>query len=923
MSEASTENLLAVSIRTSDLSLSPEMLMAWDLDPDVFIVLLIRLRSCYMAYETLINAPRSSIDLSFRIGKCENYKPSVEDALSSFGSLAATAKGGKSNVTSTFTKILISTSLSRFMDDYFLTLAGYKEDYGCSWTDAVNDVINRTMTSGNKGPTQTLPNQRSSASIYKKSFPLLAMQFAMDQLKNCTEYCQACHARLAKSHRSLKPTVCSRDLCLYQHISLGMGRSVEYEILCQPNVVDLLINFCYTALRASNSNATDPIRSYPTNLPLKVPDWQNGLKGIYSNKAFDRPSFVLPTHPPGASSAPISQFVPGQWVTIYMGSLASHSNAHTLIGSNDVVLPSSRTAGPLPKTVLTDVHGGQITFRHAVISSVNHANSTVYLEHFEAGYTTAGDVSAEIFRYTKDFDDLEQRLKAAHLLLLLDTLPPVQHLKSELEKPTVNDLKSARGVSPAAAVLLGWIMATNRSCILQITEPSLMIHELLENRRMAPPNGYLQFCFLQGVPEADHEFQRQLEANTKHTNNYPTLLAWHGSSTVNWHSILRTGLDYTIMANGRAYGDGVYFSPDFNTSLGYATNLGTQWPKAVFDLRSVVSLYEVINAPHKFKSSAPHYVIDQKHWISMPGMHRQGTDEELVYKRPRGAFDRGSEVMDESDKAFLPKDTTKEAASATRLGSTAVTAIIIDLDSDEDGGGISEAKPVAVASTALHAPQGSRASSTLMKSGVTPYDPGKLDYTTLPQLPTPSWCTSQAQRALAREIDRMQKVQANTPLSELGWYIDFSRLDNMFQWIVELHSFDRTLPLAKDMMSLGVASIVCELRFGADYPMSPPLVRVIRPRFTPFLQGGGGNVTAGGAMCMELLTSTGWSPANQTDAVLLQVRLALCATDRPARLDRQHYMGEYGVGEAFAAYNRAAQTHGWAVPSDMQKRMHF
>ncbi|CAK7239601.1 MAG: hypothetical protein STHCBS139747_001032 [Sporothrix thermara] len=69
----------------------------------------------------------------------------------------------------------------------------------------------------------------------------------------------------------------------------------------------------------------------------------------------------------------------------------------------------------------------------------------------------------------------------------------------------------------------------------------------------------------------------------------------------------------------------------------------------------------------------------------------------------------------------------------------------------------------------------------------------------------------------------MQKVQTSTPLPELGWYINFAHLDNMFQWIVELHSFDVILPLAQDMLALGVSSIVCELRFGADYPMSPPL----------------------------------------------------------------------------------------------------
>jgi ubiquitin-conjugating enzyme E2 Q len=168
----------------------------------------------------------------------------------------------------------------------------------------------------------------------------------------------------------------------------------------------------------------------------------------------------------------------------------------------------------------------------------------------------------------------------------------------------------------------------------------------------------------------------------------------------------------------------------------------------------------------------------------------------------------------------------------------------------------------------------------------------------------------------------MQQVQATTPLSELGWYMDFDAISNMFQWIVELHSFDTSLPLASDMRDANVSSIITEVRFGKDWPMTPPFIRIIRPRFLPFINGGGGHVTAGGAMCMELLTNTGWSPANSMESVILQVRMALCAVDdRPARLDRTPRgwkLTDYGIDEAVDAYLRAAQAHGWAVPSDFR-----
>lgn len=142
----------------------------------------------------------------------------------------------------------------------------------------------------------------------------------------------------------------------------------------------------------------------------------------------------------------------------------------------------------------------------------------------------------------------------------------------------------------------------------------------------------------------------------------------------------------------------------------------------------------------------------------------------------------------------------------------------------------------------------------------------------------------------------------------------------MYQWIVELHSIDPSLPLAKDMKQNGVTSIVMEVRFGKEYPLAPPFIRIIRPRFLMFQAGGGGHVTAGGAMCMELLTNSGWSPANSMENVFLQVRMAICSEERPARLDvsRAYKGSDYGIDEAVDAYIRAAQGHGWSVPKDFR-----
>lgn len=208
-------------------------------------------------------------------------------------------------------------------------------------------------------------------------------------------------------------------------------------------------------------------------------------------------------------------------------------------------------------------------------------------------------------------------------------------------------------------------------------------------------------------------------------------------------------------------------------------------------------------------------------------------------------------------------------------------------------------------------------------SPVTKFTPGSLDLNTLQSFAPPDYATTQTSNAIARELKTMRQEMESTPLHELGWYIDLESVENMFQLIVELHSFDLSLPLAKDMEKAAIESVVLEVRFGRDFPMSPPFIRVIRPRFLPFQRGGGGHVTIGGAICMELLTNSGWSPACSLETVLVQVRAAICSLDPAARLESYGSglvgTGDYNLAEAVDAYERYARNHGWQIPKDIRE----
>lgn len=83
--------------------------------------------------------------------------------------------------------------------------------------------------------------------------------------------------------------------------------------------------------------------------------------------------------------------------------------------------------------------------------------------------------------------------------------------------------------------ILRWIVASNSSYIKQVS-PAERITSISSSE-------YRQFRFVAGSPEHEVAFGESLKAaqeRSPHTKSYPTIFAWHGSASRNWHSILRT-----------------------------------------------------------------------------------------------------------------------------------------------------------------------------------------------------------------------------------------------------------------------------------------------------------------------------------------------------------------------------------------------
>lgn len=183
----------------------------------------------------------------------------------------------------------------------------------------------------------------------------------------------------------------------------------------------------------------------------------------------------------------------------------------------------------------------------------------------------------------------QQRNMSLNLLIMCG-IPSVLEMRAYLLMRPGRQLSSWDRMNRSAIALMDWILASNRSHIIQDQpispkdEPA-EVHDFNEGVETTfgdkPIRGHLQFRFAQGAPDKEHRFTQQYEEHTVDSDGvrqkFPTLFAWHGSPLGNWHSIIRTGLDFENRLHGRAYGDGVYLSPEMAVSSFYSEgNKGSQ-----------------------------------------------------------------------------------------------------------------------------------------------------------------------------------------------------------------------------------------------------------------------------------------------------------------------------------------------------------
>ena len=1007
------DSFVTVSCRIAKLGISAEALQAWSLDRELYFTLIIRYTAGYCPLSRLMreDSTPGTHGMHLRVGLSKRYTVSLADAIDAFSEqvdkskISRTAEEDAILRQHSLAPFFISRPLNELLRDRLVVLLKYRSKYAFRWsgaeayyndnqgmsTSVANDMDLRYWQDENTH-NKSLPPMvtadhfgAAQESRYTPdetaSFPLIAMQFALRHLVRCTEFCLVCHCKVEADFEALKPYVCSKPLCLYQYMALGFGPSIEHEIMSQPQVVDLLVSFCY-----SSAHNTGALKVFPDGMGLVVPNpkwipgYESGVSRYYGPGVTEAPTIPAQTFKENVHTARFDCYKnelifaagdtsrplrPGNWICLtapgYTDSRRMHAKVieaiYPMVRLGGVVLTGNGGTGKTESETKPVVHTTQLT---TATSTVLTPAATPPMGAVEQTTSKFPEVNFHV--YDQNFDDLPPAAKSKSIRILLDTLPKISEMKEYLEKGRHSTLHSwSERFSPAALGVLRWIIASNRSCILQVdsNESSTKSSE----ERVSGMPDYLQFRFAQGAPDKEQRFVESVRKNIDpKTTNFPTLFAWHGSSLHNWHSIVREGLHFKDIINGRAMGNGVYFSPHAMTSLGYSGmhGYGGQgatsgyeispwvWSQSELRIDNALSLNEIVNRPDKFVHTNPHLVVDQLDWIQTRYLlircksRQEPTPDvvpsEVYAQDPKytalGASNQPVSIpMTAVSKSRRPVTKVLKNGNKKARLSEEVEAVYLSDETDVEDLKVflQEDEPLPTTGVATSATKGKSKEipiSTDPDPAKTDFIPHSLDYNTLPVLNPPTYATSLGTKTLQKELQATLKIQDATPAHELGWYIDRELISNVYQWIVELHSFEPHLPLAKDMKAQGLKSIILELRFGASYPMSPPFVRVIRPRFLSFMQGGGGHVTAGGALCMELLTNSGWSVASNIESVLVQVRAAISSTDpKPARLEGGVGKGvggrmgvsDYSTGEAVEAYVRACHTHGWEVPKDFRR----
>jgi ubiquitin-protein ligase len=190
---------------------------------------------------------------------------------------------------------------------------------------------------------------------------------------------------------------------------------------------------------------------------------------------------------------------------------------------------------------------------------------------------------------------------------------------------------------------------------------------------------------IQPIPQfkIEHSVSTENEFREKVSVHQSSFL-YHGSRKENWYSIMRNGLkvysnNKDMMLNGSSYGQGIYLSDNFNTSMYYCTETTKRTHDGAIDTEDdfVIGIFEVVGSKAKYKKAEGIYVVQDEsqlliryllHFPNRVSIHQFGVAEALNEK-----FNQSLKIEIKQKNMVLNRIAQKRLMSDFRKIQTSIT----------------------------------------------------------------------------------------------------------------------------------------------------------------------------------------------------------------------------------------------------------
>lgn len=272
-------------------------------------------------------------------------------------------------------------------------------------------------------------------------------------------------------------------------------------------MVDLLISFCYFGATVGKK-----LKTYPTGLGLLVPPV--GAVSPITTTQDPYSYYGAPSAPSNNAPIPKDQahktkfnrsgrellfeagvkcpFRVGDWIVIQK-SPKLENDLHCRITST-TYFPTVSVSEPITFAHPTD---RETAVEKKLEEKLDQSKSK---GKPQTPAVTPSFEPAEFYIYNCNFDEIGDQWKSQIILQLLCSLPSVQDMQEYINR-TGKELSTwVDRVSPAAAAVLRWIIASSRACIFQVDDIDGNQKASTSESRVFGMTGWMQFRFAMGAP---------------------------------------------------------------------------------------------------------------------------------------------------------------------------------------------------------------------------------------------------------------------------------------------------------------------------------------------------------------------------------------------------------------------------------------